>query len=1617
MRTSCRKNKQEQIMSGDLSVEDLYSLSDEKFISIIKGSLISQLKNSSVKEVFFPNASAPIIPVPEDRNPVGIIYSICRIDATAIAVVCSAIARTSLYGFNQTIDMNKSDAFWGDWLKNESPDYTRQLYFTYFDKYCQNDSGSCFFADYLNNSPEKWAQQLADHVTTNEFINQTIAKLIASEPNWLVKLNLILYKLHRLDSGQKETVLTKWQSAYSNIQEIWQTYNYVGDAYLNATIFLQDVQAAVTVATDASTQSISTHGAWVYPYTQYGVAVENFLSGRPKDLGFYTGAHPNNYVSGGGGGCFTGDTVVRLFDNQHKPISSIIAGDWVITANKQFAMVSDEKVVTRFKYQIELYGFNQMRPFFTAGHCFWTDNGWKAINPNIALSENHQLAVGRLIIGDRVLKLKKSNHSETEWLMIKSFSQTILPPGSPVYGLHLVDGHHSYHANDFLVRMNYPVLTEAKLSHGFSLLTASERQWMYHQISPIMPLLKKSLGDHIHEPLERALKQSNNQKLHDKSECNSPKHFINKQYIVYVLNQDACVYSSNHSLAKSLHITHGQVYFDGMQIKNVVIDKETIQWSEQHDGRYSSAALYFGHLDLSLSGTIFHGRTSQDAVAHDVFLGVAPSIYQTKISTRKLTSLPDNFDMSPDEPCNEGASFLLGFVEPDPLKKSQVPTLQFMLKTAVCSEWADLSDMVLFSTNEKTNNLVVTFDPKNTNYSDILQTGVDQYGFCFPGAGRLEFSWDATSLSGYFCQYTTTASPTEVVLYQLWSGNLLPSLELDPKSNTVFSTAVTEPDLSVADLFTLCVPQDQLQTTSNNLLVENMKWHLGLKHPDRLQNFLGQIQPLLPADRVSEIQQADDFYESFSNAYLCNGVGTLASSPLSDDEKSRLTSFFKEGLAKNPSYSIQSKFLLKHSYVQNIPRIADYLSDDGQKWAKELFDVLTTQQNINRLVTQIISTNNFEVCNRYATLLNILDSKSQLDSEFMQILNLHSGRTVSDKYLYPIDRLKFFLPFFYDTFISEFSTANKGNIKTDDLAAPIADNLSKISREQFTNVLATILSHANINNKFELAKKIRDDIDSHYAELIIVKPLANLIVYCLSYHDTLVKMYQWNDINNELMTSIFSAELSIYAQLWSNCPVFLTAYDLDFNSCVKIINFFSKLDIIDQFRKIIVNTCVIVNIDKTLKSINYRSSDLASWIPDLIQIFLNEYEKNPDSAIFQNIEIRKIASTLDEAMKALNSSVELSNALLDLLNATYGSKISLTLNELVDHITATYPKLSSMAPKLATALKGLAWIAGLYFVINDFKNWPSLAANQRASLIIDTFSLFIKLMDAMPDIISWGAKAGEHVLDKIRWLSNKLFKPSSLYDLKTAEVEIVDIGALEGEGAYLYDLIDFSSAVIDDAALAEAFFADFSKMLRWLGPLASGALSGLNLYTFVEDIKSGAAVKDQAFDGIVAVSSLLETICLTAELLEFSAVFGPAAVVFALVGVIFSLVKLFDPGSPPESPVDVFMDDMRRDFLPKLPKPSPTTFERRIDSRGQTYAANQRIFKMGHELQPKEQSFTQNQDHQLILTRLHLIRSSIHFTLKNSPEQLPALLHHFSRDIAALHDELHSYSRSTSYAI
>ena len=160
--------------------------------------------------------------------------------------------------------------------------------------------------------------------------------------------------------------------------------------------------------------------------------------------------------------CFVGGTRVAMADGSSKAIALIEGGDLVLGQAGGTNRV--RRIARPTLGPKPLYALNGGPFFVTAGHPFFTDDGWKAIDPAATAAEHPGLAVGRLAIGDRMRTLAAVRvpaliggpatddgiKVRLAPVLLRSIVGRAADPTTPIYNL-TVDGDHTYFADDLLV--------------------------------------------------------------------------------------------------------------------------------------------------------------------------------------------------------------------------------------------------------------------------------------------------------------------------------------------------------------------------------------------------------------------------------------------------------------------------------------------------------------------------------------------------------------------------------------------------------------------------------------------------------------------------------------------------------------------------------------------------------------------------------------------------------------------------------------------------------------------------------------------------------------------------------------------------------------------------------------------------------------------------------------------------------------------------------------------------------------------------------------------------------------------------------------------------------------
>ena len=356
-----------------------------------------------------------------------------------------------------------------------------------------------------------WGQQLLDVVTTDPFLNAHSSAIVHNEwPDVQRQVNIIFYKLYHLGGKSlMETAVKKWTSALNDkISVDWNTYDYLNrNRPMDISSIDGSVKAAIQVKdTDVIHSPSLPEGPVMSTYVNtYGKNVAKFVDDWSKRIGVATGKKPDNVqvVTPNPFGCFMAGTKVTLSNGQHLNIEAVKEGMKVLSHGGTISSQTKEEVANLMPENETVYGLNDENPFFSAGHALWTTEGWKAIAPEIAQEENPDLVVGALQVGDIVFRLVQFSPLLYEPIVIRNFTSKSLDIATVMYGLHLT-GYKSYHANGYVVIMNYPLVTQRRLLEGIKKLNPEEKARLVTAVNMAVPELSKALGAFIPPVLANA---------------------------------------------------------------------------------------------------------------------------------------------------------------------------------------------------------------------------------------------------------------------------------------------------------------------------------------------------------------------------------------------------------------------------------------------------------------------------------------------------------------------------------------------------------------------------------------------------------------------------------------------------------------------------------------------------------------------------------------------------------------------------------------------------------------------------------------------------------------------------------------------------------------------------------------------------------------------------------------------------------------------------------------------------------------------------------------------------------------------------------------------------------
>lgn len=631
-----------------------------------------------------------------------------------------------------------------------------------------------------------------------------------------------------------------------------------------------------------------------------------------------------------------------------------------------------------------------------------------------------------------------------------------------------------------------------------------------------------------------------------------PSVQFNKLFNVFdmvVFHRESSLDLKIPSLLDELVINKGEVWLDGEKIQHPRFGPNSLNWTQQTADAYSSGVLHFSMDGMAFMGSIHKGKTAVDAEPIHCSGVTAPTIYETKITLDGTEQV--------------GLNFKLGY------KHSSTGGFPESIRE-LGSDDDDYQDIVGISNmkvDPKDNRLILGMDFN----LDAADAGCNLFGDIWPASFNVELSWDGESFSGDMRKFDSQKSAPQSDTCA-WSGNATQHSNLVRMQ--VASLLGTRPQkallddsaqLSIGDLMT--ISPDGVRDLANEMLMENMKYAMS---DDWRTNLMGSEKPVLSQQRKTQLNEAKSFYtDKFAPAYLTWGLGA-SDSPgitvkLNDQQKKKLKYYLHNGLAKEEGYNAQSNMLFVDAFIESSPKLQKYINDKSTDWGQKLYDTLTTDAQINQVVSIIIATQSMQVPNRYATLIACFPGKSDLAIEYNKTLvsalmmHVSSNYDANDK-----SQIMEWLPDFIEQFILAFEHEPSNPDQQAEMARwaqaqalkEAADALGGILKlaDAMANCIATA-GGASFYSKADGAKELFIQAHPKFSN---VASFLRVAVLAGGVYSSVQGFMKWKELDTKGKIELIVTTVDLVGNLILAVPDFIKVTRMSISGIVKVSRWFAS---------------------------------------------------------------------------------------------------------------------------------------------------------------------------------------------------------------------------------------------------------------------------------------------------------------------------------------------------------------------------------------------------------------------------------------------------------------------------
>ncbi len=327
------------------------------------------------------------------------------------------------------------------------------------------------------------------------------------------------------------------------------------------------------------------------------------------------------------------------------------------------------------------------------------------------------------------------------------------------------------------------------------------------------------------------------------------------------------------------------------------------------------------------------------------------------------------------------------------------------------------------------------------------------------------------------------------------------------------------------------------------------------------------------------------------------------------------------------------------------------------------------------------------------------------------------------------------------------------------------------------------------------------------------------------------------------------------------------------------------------------------------------------WLPDLLEAFADRYAP-PTPANVRSAadagsteteaggEAVDVAKALRQAAEGFGGFTELAKALLQCYMQYKGLPLAKQGEAAAEAFEKAYPKYGTAAKILFI----VSWGVGLLSVITALINFSDLSGTQRAGAITKVISL-------VNDGVEFGLKLFKPAPTVSDWVALQEFtaQPSSLNTVSSigtglAGEEFEEIALTETTA--LFD--KSTGAVNPEGTTWVKVFSGAEKVVAWIGVAIAAVSTVLSFIDFINDIRKGH-VPQAVLDGILTAANAAMTVSLVVGIALESLAATFAASVFAVIGLVITIIEMFLPEPKEPTPAESFMTKVAIPFVDALP--------------------------------------------------------------------------------------------------